>query len=155
MEQLIDYDIWATDRLLHAIEQLSADILEATTPGVYGTVLETMSHVVGAERSYVARLSGLASPGELADLDFPGLRREARTLHAALRALAPRLPDPSTISPRRLGPVTAATVLTQLVQHGCEHRGQVATILGAHGLEAPRLDGWAHGRVLAGLPPLA
>ena len=40
---------------------------------------------------------------------------------------------------------TIATILTQLVMHGVEHRAHVGTILGANGIEPPDLDSWSHG----------
>lgn len=155
LEQLIDYDIWATERLLEVLGEAPPGVLAATNPGVYGTIPETMTHMLNAERSYVARLSGGTPPADALEvLDLAGLHEEAAALRAALTALAARLPEPETVYQRRLGPVTAATALTQLFQHGCEHRGQVCTILGANGIALPRLDPWAHGRALAGLPPL-
>jgi hypothetical protein len=45
----------------------------------------------------------------------------------------------------RDGGRVAATMLTQLCVHGCEHRAHVGTILGANGIEPPDLDSWAHG----------
>jgi len=156
LEQLLDYNSWATARLLEVLDGAPAEVLDATAAGVYGTIGETMTHLLNAERSYVARLSGATPPAEpLEVLDLAGLREQAEQLRAALTALASRLPEPQTVYQRRLGPVTAATVLTQLFQHGCEHRAQVATILGTHNIHVPSLEPWAHGRMLAGLPPLA
>ena len=43
------------------------------------------------------------------------------------------------------GERAAATILTQLVMHGVEHRGHIGTILGANGIEPPDLDAWSHG----------
>ena len=35
--------------------------------------------------------------------------------------------------------------LVQCAHHGDDHRTQIATLLGRHGIEAPTLDGWAFG----------
>jgi uncharacterized damage-inducible protein DinB len=155
LEQLLDYNSWATARLLDTLGNVPAEVLDAAGPGGYGTVRETMTHVLSAERSYVARLSGGTPPADpLEALDLAGLHEQAAELRAAAAELAERLPKPETVYQRRLGPVTAATVFTQLVQHGCEHRAQVTSILSAHGIAVPSLEPWAHGREIAGLPPL-
>jgi uncharacterized damage-inducible protein DinB len=154
LEQLLDYNCWATGRLLDALAGAPGHVLDATGEGGYGSIRETMTHIFSAERSYVARLSGLGRTEDLEPLDLPGMRAHAAQLRESITALASLLPDPETVYQRQLGPVTAATVLTQLFQHGCEHRAQVTTILGAHGFDLPSLQPWAHGRVLAGLPPL-
>jgi hypothetical protein len=47
--------------------------------------------------------------------------------------------------PTSSGQRAAATILTQLIMHGVEHRAHVGTILGSNGIEPPDLDSWAHG----------
>jgi hypothetical protein len=64
---------------------------------------------------------------------------------AELVELLPSLPEPDTMIQLSDGKRAAATILTQLVMHGCEHRAQIGTILGANGIEPPDLDSWAHG----------
>jgi hypothetical protein len=36
--------------------------------------------------------------------------------------------------------------MAQALHHADDHRSHVLSILGAHGLEAPRLDVWAYAR---------
>ena len=64
---------------------------------------------------------------------------------ARLVDLVDTLPEPSTRIETSSGMRAAATILTQLVMHGVEHRAHVGTILGANGIEPPDLDSWAHG----------
>jgi len=64
---------------------------------------------------------------------------------ARLVGLVDALPEPGTKIETSSGMRAAATILTQLVMHGVEHRAHVGTILGANGIEPPDLDSWAHG----------
>src|SRR5260370_14870989 len=51
---------------------------------------------------------------------------------------------------RRSGPaaMTDWLALMQNLQHGDDHRNQVATVLSRHGIEAPELDMWAFGEAV-------
>jgi hypothetical protein len=64
---------------------------------------------------------------------------------AGLARLVVALPEPATMLPTSSGQRAAATILTQLIMHGVEHRAHVGTILGSNGIEPPDLDSWAHG----------
>ncbi len=41
---LIEYNRWANYQLFAMVERASADGLEASQPGMYGSVLETLTH---------------------------------------------------------------------------------------------------------------
>src|SRR5215470_17115966 len=53
-----DHHVWATGRLLEVLGSLSDEQLATTVPGTYGSILDTARHLVGADRSYLAVLSG-------------------------------------------------------------------------------------------------
>jgi uncharacterized damage-inducible protein DinB len=42
--------------------------------------------------------------------------------------------------------VALGVILTQILDHGTDHRSQVSTILTSIGVVPPQLDGWAYGR---------
>ena len=77
--------------------------------------------------------------------DLDGLQALATESAARLVDLVDTLPKPGTKIETSSGMRAAATILTQLVMHGVEHRAHVGTILGANGIEPPDLDSWAHG----------
>lgn len=141
---LLDYNAWANATLIEFLEA-RPELFAATAPGVYGTVGETLNHLLDAELSYVARLAGTPRPDRGSGLDLPALEELAAQLAAASTELLAALPDPDRLSQRSYGKVTAATVLAQLVSHGVEHRTQVCTILGALGIEPPDLSSWRFG----------
>jgi uncharacterized damage-inducible protein DinB len=77
--------------------------------------------------------------------DLDTLQALATESAARLADLVDTLPEPATRIETSSGMRAAATILTQLVMHGVEHRAHVGTILGANGIEPPDLDSWAHG----------
>src|SRR2546430_11529778 len=49
---------WANGRLLERCRALTAEQLELTVPGTYGTIRKTLAHVVASEEGYLVRLLG-------------------------------------------------------------------------------------------------
>ena len=60
MTTLIDdafaHHVWATNRLIDACSELTAEQLETSLPGTYGSILDTMRHLVGSDAWYLHRL---------------------------------------------------------------------------------------------------
>ncbi len=146
--RLIDYNNWANRGLLEFLAGQAPETLDATTTGVYGTTRETLEHLLTSEMGYRHRLAGLPryEPTDRPERqDLTDLQRLAEESAANLAALVDALPEPDSMLPTSSGQRAAATILTQLVMHGVEHRTHVGTILGANGIEPPDLDSWAHG----------
>ena len=49
MQDAFAHDVWATQRLIEACLELSPEQLETDVPGTYGSILDTMRHLVGAD----------------------------------------------------------------------------------------------------------
>jgi uncharacterized damage-inducible protein DinB len=148
LDRLIDYNNWANAGLLEFLAGLPEETLEATATGVYGTVAATLEHLFTSELGYQRRLAGLPRyepPDESGPPDLERLRRLARECATGASQLADRLPEPATMLPTSTGNRAAATIVTQLLMHGVEHRAHVGTILGSRGIAPPDLDSWAHG----------
>lgn len=153
LARLIDYHSWATRGLLEFLSTLPPETLDATAAGVYGSVRETLGHMLSSELRYQRRLASLpvedlAPSPEHASLD--DLQQMAAESAANLAALVHALPEPGTRLPTNDGDRAASTILTQLVTHGCEHRSHVGTILGANGIEPPDIDAWSYGILVCG-----
>ena len=56
--ELIRYNNWANAQILAACQVLPADQLAAAAPGAYGTIRDTLDHILRAEADYVGRLIG-------------------------------------------------------------------------------------------------
>ncbi len=148
LDRLIDYNNWANQGLLDFLAKLPPETLDSATTGVYGSIGETLEHLLTAELGYQRRLAGLPRYEPLDEGERPDLvrlERLAKESATSLVRLAQELPPPATMLLTSSGNRAAATILTQLVMHGVEHRTHVGTILGSRGIEPPDLDSWAHG----------
>ena len=151
LEDAFAHHVWATLRLVDACLPLSPVQLGTAVPGTYGSILETMRHLVGADSSYLFVTSGERTP--LIDEDQMGLPelRAAMEGHGAdwLRLLGQEL-DPDAVLVRRRddGSETHAPMgirLAQALHHGTDHRSQICTALTTLGVEPPAIDVWDFG----------
>ena len=148
LEDAFAHHVWATQRLIDACLQLSPEQLETAVPGTYGSILETVRHLVGADASYLFVMSGERT--YLIDedsMDLPELRATMERNGDAWSRLLARDPDPDTVLVRHRddGSETHAPMgirLAQALHHGTDHRSQVCTALTTLGVEPPAIDVW-------------
>jgi uncharacterized damage-inducible protein DinB len=142
------HHVWATLRLIDACAALPPDQLASGVPGTYGSVVDTLRHLVGADCSYLALLSAGAVPEiDEDELDLAGLRAAMEANGPAWAALAAQDLDPDAVVVRRRddGSESHAPLgirLAQALHHGSDHRSQVCTALTALGIEPPEIDAW-------------
>lgn len=140
---------WATTRLLEACLPLTAEQLATTVPGTFGTVIDTLRHLVGADRSYLWVLSGGAVPAiDEDEMDVAALLDASAACGPGWTALLAGDLDPALMVVRHRddGIDSGAPLgvrLAQVVHHGTDHRSQVCTALTALGIEPPEIDVWA------------
>jgi len=144
----LGHHVWATLRLLDACLPLSPAQLETTVPGTYGSILETIRHLVGADASYLYVLSG----ERVAEIDESGMN--VGELRAVIEANGPAWmsvidgpidPDESVVRHRDDGVDSFAPLgirLAQVLHHGTDHRSQICTALTTIGIEPPAIDAW-------------
>lgn len=135
--------------MMEACRGLSDNQLDTTVEGTYGTIRDTITHLVRAESGYAFRLIG----GERIfgrDEPFPGVDRSLEVLDqtgAALEAVAADL-DPQKVieivTDEGTTQIPAFVVLLQAVNHATDHRSHIATILTQLGHQPPELDLWSY-----------
>ncbi len=156
------HHVWASLRLIDTCRDLTAEQLATTVPGTYGSILDTLRHLVGADVSYLE----LASGGRVTAIDEDAMDLQA--LRAAMEADGPEWqlvvgqdldPDEVVVRHRPDGSTSSAPLgirLAQVIHHGSDHRSQVCTALTILGVEPPQIDVWdfaaSEGR-LADTPP--
>jgi uncharacterized damage-inducible protein DinB len=158
MADAFAHHVWATLRLIEACGPLSAEQLATTVPGTYGSILDTMRHLVAADRGYLELLSGGALPlVDEATLDMGAMRAVIEADGPVWQAVLERDPDPERVVTRQRddGSQSRAPLgirLAQVVHHGTDHRSQICTALTTLGIEPPDIDtwafGWAEGRLI-------
>jgi uncharacterized damage-inducible protein DinB len=150
------HNAWATLRLVERCRELGpAELTAATAPGTYGTVLDTLVHLLRAEGGYRFRLTGRYPDWSWGPPDAPppSLEQLHASAEESVRFWEDFLldgPEPDevlrlTAPDGSLHDVPAGVVLAQVLNHGNEHRCHVTTVLTTAGVEPPVLDGWAYG----------
>jgi len=142
------HHVWATTRILDACAALDDAQLATTVPGTYGSIIDTLRHIVGGDVFYLDVLrGGEPEPFDEASSDIPTLRAVMEA-HAAVwqRLIAGDL-DPTTdvVEYEESGYETHAPLgirLAQALYHGTDHRSQVCTALTAIGIEPPAIEPW-------------
>jgi uncharacterized damage-inducible protein DinB len=144
-------NLWANLRLLDECAVLTDEQLDATLDGTYGSVRVTLMHIFAGEESYVQHFTGQRpEPALRANIPFVGfdaLRRRARQNGESLIALAGQWAEGDMLHIPEDGEIfdiPAIIVLIQAINHGTDHRSQIATILGQQGIEFPELSGWRY-----------
>ena len=148
--ELLKHNTMMNDRLLDVCRGLTDEQLEATVEGTYGTIGATLVHVAGGQQSYAARFFRRERPQRLAETPFPGFDTLTAAFDDGNRLLEQAAAEADTDSFIELEDddgVTAwrmprSLLLLQAINHGTEHRSQIATLLTHIGMTAPEMDGW-------------
>ena len=158
LKTMIDYHYWARDRLLDAIEPLTANEYNRDLGSSFKSVRETVTHIYAAEWAWYERWRG-ESPTALLPADrFADLSALAAAWsehERKMRAFVDGLGDGGVdriIHYTLLSGQTGASPVWQMVQHvvnhASYHRGQITTMLRQLGVEpAKSMDMIAYYRV--------
>jgi uncharacterized damage-inducible protein DinB len=147
---LFNHNLWANLRLLEGCSTLTHEQLEATVPGTFGSIHDTLQHIVRAEQSYFSRISSgrpRYHPEVEPPLTIAEMVESLRTTGQGFIAWAPKVQAGDTVTidwdgtPRE---VPKGIILTQVINHATEHRAQVMVILTQLGIEPPELDSWMY-----------
>ncbi len=150
LQDAFGHHAWASVVLLDACGGLTPDQLVTTVPGTYGSILETMRHLVGADYGYLEVLSpGAVAPFADETAGIAALRTAMDVTGAAWAALLGTDLDPDAILVRHRddGSDSSAPLtirLAQVIHHGTDHRSQVCTALTTLGIEPPEIDVWSY-----------
>lgn len=145
------HHVWATLRLLDVCAGLTPEQLATTVPGTYGSILDTMRHLVGADASYLHVTSrGAVEAIDEDDMDLAELRTAMERHAAVWPGVVTADLDPTEVLVRHRpdGSQTRAPLgirLAQVLHHGTDHRSQICTALTSLGVEPPEIDVWDYG----------
>jgi uncharacterized damage-inducible protein DinB len=141
---------WANLLVVPTCRELTEEQLDATAVGTFGSIRDTLHHIVGSEGGYAYRLGHepveRLRPGD----PWPGFDVLVKMITANAEALAAASGDAGD---RTVGVgseddpynVEASVVLVQAFNHSTEHRSQISTILTTPGIEPPEMSGWDRG----------
>ncbi len=145
--RLYEYDRWANGRLL--------DVMEGMGSELPSKAVNRMSHLIACQRLWMARMGrGLSYPATVfPEISLSETRGEAELVFAEMRDFVAEFDqqDAAQLSARfqfkdLKGNAHSALIyeiLTQLSQHGCYHRGQMAVDLNPL-LDQPVVTDWVY-----------
>jgi uncharacterized damage-inducible protein DinB len=139
LERLYDYGYWASKKLLSAVSQLTPEQFTQQVAGSYGSVRNTMVHILSAEWGWLDRCGGHKRGPALKADDYPTVESLVTTwakVEQWMRAFLAELKDEDlhrTVEFKSPGGETRSMPLGELMQHGAihgvHHRGQIALLL--------------------------
>ncbi len=153
LDDAFAHHVWATLQLIDVCSSLGPEQLASPVPGTYGSILETLRHLVGSDDWYLFVITGGTRPR--IDEDVMGLselRGVAEGHGGAWAAVLAEGGDPQTeiVAHRADGSEGHAPLgirLAQVLHHGTDHRSQICTGLTALGVQPPDIDVWAFGEL--------
>ena len=147
---LFRHNRWANVRVLERCAGLTAEQLDATIVGAYGSIRDTLQHIATAERSYVSRISTgqpYRRPEDAPPLTLAEMTESVRTSGSGLIEWAPKVQAGDTVQVNWEGAprdVPKTILLTQAINHATEHRAQIMAIMTQLGIQPPELDSWSY-----------
>jgi uncharacterized damage-inducible protein DinB len=139
LERLYDYGYWANEKLFAVIAQLSPDEFRQDVAGSYGSIRNTLVHILSAEWGWVDRCGGPERGPALKAEDFPTLdavRATWKKVEGYVRDFLGRLTDDDLerlVEFKNPRGETRSMLLYQLLHHaanhGVHHRGQISMLL--------------------------
>jgi uncharacterized damage-inducible protein DinB len=136
---LFDYGYWANRKLLEVVSQLTPEQFTEPVAGSYGSVRNTLVHMLSAEWGWLGRCGGAQRGPKLAANDYPTVASVVerwREVEGYVREFLAGLNDEDL---RRtiefsidIGPKSAmrlGELMHHAAIHGIHHRGQVALLL--------------------------
>ena len=150
LEDLYDYGYWANRKLFHVISQLTPEQFTQPVAGSYGSIRNTMVHVLSAEWGWLSRCGGPERGPALKPGEYPTVESLVETwskVEGYVREFLSELKDEDlTRKVEFKNPLgeTRSMALVELMQHaanhGVHHRGQVALLLRLLGYAPDNLD---------------
>lgn len=150
---------WATLEVIELCQRVDAAVLETRAPGAYGSIRETLLHLVRSEEGYYWTVTRSRPSPELREGASVSLNELAERI-GRLGPLWQRLAaDPAAGAEEVCTSdgfrVRASVPMAQAIHHADAHRTQVLSILGASGLGVPDLDVWDYVELMGELTPIA
>jgi uncharacterized damage-inducible protein DinB len=141
---------WANLTIIDFCATLTGDQLALAGPGVFGSTLDTIRHLVANEAHYLTFLDGCDTVEVISQKGpFTGWT-PVRSVAAASGDALIRYVSTLQGDPIQRGEYCgeayekrSSLFLTQIIDHATEHRSQIRTALSSHGIVPPEVDGWA------------
>jgi len=139
LQGLYDYCYWANGKLLDVVARLTAEQFTQSVAGSYGSIRNSMVHILSAEWGWLERCGGARRGAALAASDYPtvsSLIERWQQVETHVREFLSNLKDEDLDRKVEFsignGPKYAmrlGDLMHHSAIHGIHHRGQVALLL--------------------------
>jgi len=151
LETLYDYSYWANAKLFPVVSLLSNEEFGRNAAAGWGSVRNTLVHMMSAEGGWLERAGGPKRGAPLTPDDFPtpaSVTSYWTVQEGKVRAFLAALADADLATPREftIPQLSVASVLSvgemlhHAVHHNAHHRGQVALLLRQLGFAPGNVD---------------
>jgi len=128
MRDAFEHHVWATLRLLDTCFALNEEQLATAVPGTYGSIIDTMRHLIGSGSRYLLDITGGAARRiEEHKMTLSELRAAMEADREAWAKLLASDPDPDHVVSEVYGyerDVPIEIRFSQALHHGAEHRSR-------------------------------
>lgn len=148
---------YANLKIIDACRGLTDEQLDATAEGLFGSIRQTLGHIVSAETYYCHLLGQDVTVWDDDNDEWPDWDGLADLVKAASDGLVAASQEPHDRTVRSSSgkwDIEASVVITQAAHHGADHRSQINTILTHLGLEPVEFSSWAWGEDTGRLHPV-
>jgi uncharacterized damage-inducible protein DinB len=155
--KIFEHNNWANQKIIEICNTLTDKQLDAQPQSVtMGTIRDTLFHLVGSQRGYLALLTQPVEARTKPELAFNQLEETARRSGQGLLELARGQQQPfgSPLQTTDGHHTEPWVVMLQIINHATEHREQIKSMLSALGVTPPSIDGWDYGEVNHALTPI-
>jgi uncharacterized damage-inducible protein DinB len=139
LEGMYDYGYWANRKVFEVISQLTPEQFTQPVAGSYGSIRNTLVHILSAEWGWLSRCGGPERGHPLKPDDFgtaESVRGAWNKVEGFVREFLSKLKDEDLarnvefVNPRgEKRAMTLGELMQHAATHGVHHRGQVALLL--------------------------
>jgi uncharacterized damage-inducible protein DinB len=150
LERLYDYHYWANRKLLGAVSTLTTEQFTQDVAGSYGSIRNTLVHILSAEWGWLDRCGGPPRGDRLEPADYPTLESVVDKwgqVERDMRAFLSGLTDDDLsrevefafgAGPKHSIPMSG--ILEHAAIHAVHHRGQVSLLMRMLGVAPDNYD---------------
>ena len=149
LQLMFQHHAWANRRVLAVLAALDTTLLNEDAKGAFGSIDQTITHMVGVEDMYLALIQGqdlavFGSQEAYFGHDAAWFHDRLAALGSAYVAFLASTDDASLeralVIPWINAPLTVREGLIQVLTHSAQHRAQILSILGGRGHKVPDMD---------------
>ena len=150
VQRVYDYSYWANRKLFAVMSALTPDQFTQNVAGSYGSIRNTLVHMMSAEWGWIERSGGAKRGPALKADDYPRLESVIATwreVESHLRAFLASLTDADldrvtafTLPGVNAPALPIGAMLQHAANHNAHHRGQIALLLRALGHAPGNVD---------------